>query len=48
MFRLNANTYSLSILNNYFKVIKLKSHNNKIKFNIKFDIIENLYDNKIN
>ena len=29
-----------------FKVIKLKSHNNKIKFNIKFDIIENLYDNK--
>lgn len=29
-----------------FKVIKLKSHNNKIKFNIKFDIIENLYNNK--
>ena len=29
-----------------FKVIKLKSHNNKIKFNIKFYIIENFYYNK--
>ena len=29
-----------------FKIVKLKSHNNKIKFNIKFDIIENLYNNK--
>ena len=40
------------LYNNYFekfynfKIVKLKSHNNKIKFNIKFDVIENLYSSK--